>query len=279
MPCPCYNGCRCSEPHKECDKLEGSAAVLSHFRSWYDALSRCLYHRVIPVAVHHNSIFMPTTYFLAGVIEEDHDGLNSVGEAALVSCSSEGADPVLSGSGSGPHFIAEVAQQILGDAGARLVTFGGLDILRAAWEQLGPEPSAQGHAVRRVAASPQHADIAFDFTCDNGYDVPWDSIASHVPRPASVPSPKPEPNEAVGAAFTLAALFLRGAATGAVVRTSMAGSKTAWPLAGARSTQPAFRSVPSAARLAAAYPPDQSWKTHSIIDPVQSAEWALSTAV
>lgn len=210
---------------------------------------------------------------LAAIIEEDEDGRETVGDVVATSLAG-----VEHARGNGPEFLASLLHRISRcpdppHEAPPVFTFGGLTIFKVCWESLGPEPSPESEAVRAMAASPRHIDVSFDFVCDNGYEAPWDTIVAPTLGTAYAASAE----TASEAAGQLAELVRAGLKAGALKRRTMAGGQSAWPLAGgARATAPHFRAVPEAARLARAFPPDQSWKSHGIIDPTEPAAWALA---
>jgi hypothetical protein len=213
-------------------------------------------------------------YCLAAELEEDDANRETVGAVSIIK-SGEGISPAAPEAvhrGRGPTFVAEFAARVLQPSASAptVYTFGGLEILRLCWEALESSTPGSGDAVRQLAASEQHADVLFDFTCDNGYEAPWDTLVA----PTLGSSPASDTVDALAA--ELHRLVSAGLSSGALKRTTMAGGQSSWPLAGGRSaTLPGFRSVPRAASLARVFPPDQSWKSHGIIDPVSPAAWAV----
>lgn len=210
---------------------------------------------------------------LGAVIEEDDAGRETIGDVVAITLAGEELVR-----GNGPDFLASLVRSINNTPGQTnahaqsIFTFGGLAILKTCWESLGPGATAEREAVRAMAASSRHVDVLFDFVCDNGYDAPWESLTA----PTLGPDYGGAVETASAAASQLAQLVRAGLQTGALKRRTMAGGQSAWPLAGGqKTTMPLFRAVPTAARFARLFPPDQSWKSHDIIDPVEPAAWAL----
>ena len=210
---------------------------------------------------------------LGAVIEENDEGRESVGDVVATTLAGEEL-----ARGNGPEFLASLVHRINRMPGPPnasdppVFTFGGLAILKTCWDTLRSDAMSEREAVRAMAASPRHVDVAFDFVCDNGYEAPWDTLTA----PTLGPDYGGPVETASGAASQLAQLVRAGLRTGALKRRTMAGGQSAWPLAGGtKATVPQFRAVPKAAQLARKFPPDQSWKSHGIIDPVEPAAWAL----
>ena len=169
--------------------------------------------------------------------------------------------------GRGPLFIYEWLQYCT-KHNSPLVTFHGLKVFQQACTELVASPE-KARKVAKFALSNLHVDIAFDFAADNGYDVLWDSLGAITADTLSVED----------AAAALHTLVQTSEDTGVMLRQTKAGKLHAWPLAGQlKSTQSAFRNVTVAAAVCRQYPPDQSWMTHDIKDPLAEVTWLQSIA-
>lgn len=215
----------------------------------------------------------PSKLVIAAEVEVDEDedvdagGTTTILDVAAAEVELKSKPKIRNGKGA--KFVLQIVEACAAAATTTCITFNGLKL----FEQASAELAAAGmkkeaRTIANFAISAQHTDVAFDFSTDNGYDVPWESLGDVAQNATSAET----------AAAALAEIAARAESSGVLMRRTVAGKLHPWPLPGGSSaTHPQFRSVPVAAAACAAYPPDQSWMTHDITNPLDALEWTKTT--